>query len=436
MDLVRQCVGAIALAALGVAACSPPPSSNSPPRERASSPVQQVAAPKPQVRLPAHERAFCDAVSQGTSAYGALLRSGANELKLTQARTTRARALTVLVGVPKIDQWVGQVKRLTTTTSGNAHLEIALPCNSPVMVATWNNELSDRADGTLIPQSSPLFSQLAEYQVGALIVFSGLLKRDDMNTYAETSITEKGSMTEPSFLIRLVALHPLGDAAPPEIEDDTDKPMKTRFGVLRIAHGQDHSSQYLVLGDQRVFDGQGNHLTQMKVVQMGGRDIVWVTLNAGGSGSVDEFVIVMLSEKGWEVFKHEQAFSSDGSRPTLALEGERLIVDLGFEKGFAKRLFFDGTAIKIDLQPSKAAFSSERCKTIFERGFEACLPDLRHECSPSVRKMSRANAGYVENSSNHPAFKAAQFEALCQRACVEKRPAAYDEFAAIVCGIE
>jgi hypothetical protein len=152
--------------------------------------------------MPADQQQFCSIVEANRTEYRGLGRD--NELKLSRVRAQRAQALRQAVKVSVTD-WVGTVKSLTTTGEGKAHVRIALPCED-VTVGTWNNEMSDIMDNTLIPQSSPIYSALAELGKGRTVKFSGRLLTDDKNGFKESSMTERGSMMEPAFLMKLSAV--------------------------------------------------------------------------------------------------------------------------------------------------------------------------------------------------------------------------------------
>jgi len=147
--------------------------------------------------LPKTERAFCDALKTYKAQYAA----GGNDLKKSAARRDRAKA--VVAGVPggKVSQWQGTIQNLTTTGDGNVVLVVALPCG-PFTVGTWNNELSDIMDRTLISRESSAFNVLAELQEGSTITFSGTLLRDETDGFRTSSLTESGSMNGGQFLIR------------------------------------------------------------------------------------------------------------------------------------------------------------------------------------------------------------------------------------------
>jgi uncharacterized protein YecT (DUF1311 family) len=72
-----------------------------------------------------------------------------------------------------------------------------------ILVKTWNNDLSDLIDRTLIQPGTPLFEAASSMAAGQYVTFSGLLYRgSDGDCVKEASLTLKGKVTEPEFIFR------------------------------------------------------------------------------------------------------------------------------------------------------------------------------------------------------------------------------------------
>lgn len=150
----------------------------------------------------AAEVEFCNIIRETSKQYESLADQGANELKLSKMRTIRKSSLRMALRSGKVKNWTGTLKALSTTSEGKAHVAVELPCETVVSVQTWNNELSDMSDKTLIPQSSPIFDKVAELKVGQKVIFDGQFLPDDKNGFVEQSISEAGSLKEPEFSFR------------------------------------------------------------------------------------------------------------------------------------------------------------------------------------------------------------------------------------------
>jgi hypothetical protein len=177
----------------------------------AETPVEATPMPTPeptpvQSTLPAIEQAFCDAVNRARDEYKASMREGANELKLSKIRTSRKNAVLAAVKGGGFQGWVGEISSLKTNSEGKAVLELRLPCD--VLIATHNNSFSDMMDNTLISQSSPLFDAIADLGEGKKVKVSGKFMNDSrgINGFQEQSLTENGSMTDPSYVVRFTSV--------------------------------------------------------------------------------------------------------------------------------------------------------------------------------------------------------------------------------------
>lgn len=147
---------------------------------------------------PESEVRFCVAIKDAARTY----LSAENDLKRSEARNDRGRALRSAVPGGRVHHWSAMVSAMTTTSNGSAVLEMDLPCGH-FGIGTWNNEASDVFDHTLIRRDSKSYEILSEMSVGMLVWFNGTLIPDDRDGFKETSVTELGSMTDGFFLLRM-----------------------------------------------------------------------------------------------------------------------------------------------------------------------------------------------------------------------------------------
>lgn len=104
--------------------------------------------------------------------------------------------------------WEGIVDTIGTNEGGKkAYLEINSDAGGyAIAYATWNNELSDIADNSMISLGSGMYKQLEAVKEGDSVVFSGSFVRDDTRGFGEQSITEAGFVTDPKFVIRFSSI--------------------------------------------------------------------------------------------------------------------------------------------------------------------------------------------------------------------------------------
>lgn len=136
-----------------------------------------------------------------TAEYSDRFRSAANELQQSALRDERRAALiTALSSQHIVNGWVGTIRQLETTSEGKAILAVRLSSNTDIM--TWNNGLSDVVDGTLIDKGTHVYEALLNMSVGDSVAVSGSFFPSVEDGVKETSLTIRGSMSEPEFLFR------------------------------------------------------------------------------------------------------------------------------------------------------------------------------------------------------------------------------------------
>ncbi|MQW55656.1 hypothetical protein [Sinorhizobium meliloti] len=145
--------------------------------------------------LPEEQSRFLAVTAEFSDRFGL----ATNELQQSVQRDERRAALVEALGSRRsVAGWLGSIRQLETNSDGNAILAVRLSPNTEI--ATWNNALSDIADGTLIKKGTPLYSRLLNMSVGDTVAVSGNFFPSDADGVKETSLTIRGSMNEPEFL--------------------------------------------------------------------------------------------------------------------------------------------------------------------------------------------------------------------------------------------
>ena len=144
-----------------------------PPDAPARSAVARVAVPAtvatatPVMPMPAVEAQFIAILDAGAHRFAA----GANDMAKGAARPARGRAVCALFKYASGADWVGTVSKLSSNSDGKGVLVVRI---SPIAsLKTWNNELSDSGDHTLIDPTSALFQEASALKEGQAVVFSG-----------------------------------------------------------------------------------------------------------------------------------------------------------------------------------------------------------------------------------------------------------------------
>lgn len=148
--------------------------------------------------LPASQVKFIEKVEFFYSLY----REAPNELKKSALRTQRKQVISNLLSNRKVSGWIGTLEDMQTNSEGKAFIEIKLEGAKSITIKTWNNLLSDVFDNTLIENGTELYNAISNLTEGDLIIFNGTFISDDSDYIKEASITERGSMTDPEFIMK------------------------------------------------------------------------------------------------------------------------------------------------------------------------------------------------------------------------------------------
>lgn len=162
--------------------------------------------PTPEVMMPQDEKDFIRAVQQGQVAF----RGAPNEMAQGGARYQRRIAICRSLAGLSISGWVGQIEKLSSNSDGKGVLEVSLA--DSVRVETWNNDVSDSSDHTLIDPASPLFAGLSQMKQHDQVVFSGTFFPSDVDCVKEHSLSLDGSMTDPEFVFLFRSIVRPGEA--------------------------------------------------------------------------------------------------------------------------------------------------------------------------------------------------------------------------------
>jgi len=166
-----------------------------------SSSINRVPANK--LPIPSDQAHFLNAVTSARASYN----GAANELAAGGIRSARQQVICNAVINQQASDWVGRIETLTSNGDGKG--VVSLSMTQYIHVATWNNDLSDIGDHTLIDPTSSMFKELAALRVGDLVIFSGHFSSSNTDCVGEQSVTLQGSMTNPEFTMRFTSIRKL-----------------------------------------------------------------------------------------------------------------------------------------------------------------------------------------------------------------------------------
>jgi hypothetical protein len=153
--------------------------------------------------MPERQRQFVDMIDNFAARY----RQTPNEMAQGALRPQRANAICSLMGRDtSVRAWIGKVKKMSSNNEGKGVLEISI--SPSASVKTWNNSLSDIGDHTLLEPGSAPHTEAVDLRPGQSVEFSGTFLAGDKDCFRESSITQRGSMSEPEWIFRFQTITP------------------------------------------------------------------------------------------------------------------------------------------------------------------------------------------------------------------------------------
>jgi hypothetical protein len=131
-----------------------------------------------------------------------------NDMQRGAIKAQRDRELCAIPQYDSLVNWTGVVRDISANSDGMGVLVLAI--GEDVTVETHNNALSDMLQDypTLISPDSEVFAQAMNLARGDRVVFTGKLREplDEHDCIAEKSLTLRGKLAEPQFVITFMKL--------------------------------------------------------------------------------------------------------------------------------------------------------------------------------------------------------------------------------------
>lgn len=110
----------------------------------------------------------------------------------------------------KINGWIGELRGIRTDQGAN-YVSVRIRASIDrydILFGSENNDLFEMGGSALIRRGDRLFNIIAELEEGDTVVFDGEFTRDDDRGIQELSLTEKGSVSDPVFVIKFSDIRP------------------------------------------------------------------------------------------------------------------------------------------------------------------------------------------------------------------------------------
>jgi hypothetical protein len=219
------------------------------------------------------------------------------------------------------------------------------------------------------------------------------------------------------------------------LEDET---VDTRFGKLSITQSKaDMPPDTLKLDEKQVFQQEGFYLSLHQYIKQNDRDVVLFGSNCGGTACPQNqfYFLLMNKDTAPEIITHSD-FTADPEDLKLSVDGERLVIELGFQAGKHKTAVLQGTHFGIELDTVPKSFvGEENCRWLYDEVLGSCK-DYK-DTDASCRDPQSSFPGYLIRGiaavAEHPGFVAESFARRCKIACESAKIVDYPTFAKEVC---
>jgi hypothetical protein len=129
-----------------------------------------------------------------------------NDMQRGGLRATRDEAICRLLPSFNVENWIGTVTKIDSNSDGKGVMYISVAKN--ITLTTWNNDLSDIGDNTLIQPGTELFRTASSLKEGQKVLFSGSFIPTTEGCVNESSMTLKGKIDDPDFIFRFSSVAP------------------------------------------------------------------------------------------------------------------------------------------------------------------------------------------------------------------------------------
>lgn len=164
---------------------------------------RSAVPPAPNVPLPSDQVRFIAAIAQARSKFT----SAPNELAAGGIRNVRQQAICTALQGQNASGWIAKVAYLSTNGDGRG--VITLDLEPGLQVSTWNNDVSDYSNKTLVDPDTQLFKSMVTLRRGDTVRFSGGFFPSNLDCVGEQSVTLAGSMKSPVFTMRFSSIRKL-----------------------------------------------------------------------------------------------------------------------------------------------------------------------------------------------------------------------------------
>jgi hypothetical protein len=212
--------------------------------------------------------------------------------------------------------------------------------------------------------------------------------------------------------------------------------VNTRFGAVELGQSHYASSHDVILVDGKgVVVRRGETILLYGAYRVATGDVV--LFSAGSDGEYHLFFLVLRPAKKPWVLSAPDFYSANYTMEAKQ-QGDRVVVDLGFERGRRKTAELKNTTLTIRYAASDARIPIADCEWLYNITRTSCadIGSWHLDCEGAAPVGSRADLGNITVMSHHPGFNSTRLEGICSAICGGGQAPPLSVFATDVCGIK
>jgi hypothetical protein len=215
-----------------------------------------------------------------------------------------------------------------------------------------------------------------------------------------------------------------------KIEGPLDR-VKTLAGILNISTSEQEDSRpdTLNLNGKPIFKDEMEFVSIAALYALQDKDVILISTNGGGSGSIDIYSIVIIA-KGMTpvIIRNDNFFSSEGGFD-LVLRDDNLIIDLGFENGLHKMAYLNQKntlSIETKKEVAPEPVDDATCKELYSIISDGECANFG--CKEGISGLSMRDQRTYYAFSQRPSVDRKLINKLCIEACTTKAIPNYLQF--------
>lgn len=210
---------------------------------------------------------------------------------------------------------------------------------------------------------------------------------------------------------------------------------QTRYGKIEIKE-LSQNEKGIIFSSKVIFKREGGFLGIEKIFQIGESDVVLISNNDGGSGTIDSFFFITIKGASSPIVSKE--FMGQTGEINPIQKADQIIIDLGYHQGSKEVLIYKNGVInikKITNEGKNKPASEDDCNYLYNNIYmeyvrgQACGEEPEY-----VGGMATARA--YNSMSNDPRLNLKEFERIAKASCKKHDFIKYSEFKKRVCGYQ